>query len=269
MQSPESREKIKEVIPITMLQEFLSSKEAKNFLQEDNRIIGCIDGRVLPEGCLGLAGSGILLPRDPETDLPKEQYMKILTEMVKKDELETLTWHRGHGGCGAAKIYLKSKGIEKPTDDQATEAAQSFAERLGAELSRRAEKKVKVKEAEAPGGHNETGVYVDFTNKLDLMPELDTERELPNGFMINPRLTNDFKYAVEEIKVAVSIAFGSHGKGSDAFTKEEPFFIMLVDYKGNPLPLNGLPKMIQGMIDSNFSQYKEKIKIQTANTLVA
>jgi hypothetical protein len=260
MRSPEARETEKEIISPNQLSTFMTSNEAEPFLQEDNRIIGCIDGRVLPEGCLGLAGSGILLPRDSKTDLPEEKYMEILTNMVKKGELETLTWHKGHGGCGAAKIYLVSKGIENPTDEQAAEAAQSFAEKLGAELSRRAGKKVKVEEAEAPGPHSELGAYVDFTNKLDLKPEKAT-RELPNGFMMNPRLTNDFNYLVIELKVAIGIAFKHQ-----TFSKENPFFIMLVDYKNNPLPIGELPQLIDKMIDEKYKEHKDKIKIQTTNT---
>lgn len=250
-----------------MLKDFLSSPEAKNFLQADNKIVGCIDGRVLPEGCLGLAGSGILLPRDPSTDLPKEEYMEILANMVKEGKLEELTWHKGHGGCGAAGIYLRKTGVQKPDEELIAKTAKDFAERMGAELKKRTGKTVKVYEAPAPGGHGEVGAYVDFTNRLDLRPELDTDNELPNGFMINPRLTNDFGYTIEEIKVAISIAFGGHGKGPDAFSPENPYFIMLVDYKGNPMPLNGFNKKIEAMIASDFPKYKDKIKVQIANTV--
>jgi len=249
------------------LQNLLSSQEAKNFLQEDNTTIGCIDGRVLPEGCLGLAGSGILLPRDPQTDLPQEKYMKILEGMVREGKLTTLTWHRGHGGCGAAGIYLRKTGHKNPSEGDIARAAEEFAERLGAELERRTGKVVNVFEAQAPGHHNESVAYVDLTNRLDLEPESEPDKKLPNGFMINPRLTNDFDYTLEEIKVAISISFGSHGKGPDAFTPKNPYLVMLVDYEGNPMPINGFAEKIQAMIDSDFSQHKDKIKIQTANTV--
>jgi hypothetical protein len=259
---------MKAIVSPRTLSELLGSKDASNFLQESNRTVGCIDGRVLPEGCLGLAGSGILLQRDADhPDLPAERYLRTLSAMVENGELEGLTWHRGHGGCGAAGIHLRSTGIANPTEREIERAAREFTETLGAELSRRARRRVAVWEADAPGAHGELGAYVDFTNKLDLMPEREPGRELPGGFMISPRLTNDLSYVVQEIGVAISIAFGGHGRGAAAFNKEDPFFVLLLDCQGNPLTVAGLPDMIHHMVLKDYPQLADKIAVRTVLTV--
>jgi hypothetical protein len=262
----------KELIPIHDLKDFLENPEAAPFFLGENTEMGCMDGRVKPEGGLGLAGSGILLPRDPENkELPAKQYRDILVKMASEGKLTKITWHHGHGGCGAAGLYLKKSGIEKPTEVQISKAAQDFAENLTQFINRELKKShnkhtVIVEEAPAEGNHGERGVYVDMTNRLDLISsDMSVKKQLPNGFTVNPRLTNDLGYVVEEIKVAISIAFKGHGLGEREFTEENPFFIMVADSKENPLPVKNFPAMVNKMIRENYAEYANRIKIQTAN----
>ena len=259
----------KTVVPANQLSKFLASPEAAPFFEEDNLIIGCIDGRVMPEGVLGLAGSGILLPRDPDNNaLPDKKYMDILVKMVKEGKLTTLTWHRGHGGCGAAKLYLKNIGVEGLREEDVGKVAKEFVQNLVAELNKRqTEVTVKAEEASAEGHHGEKGVYVDLTNRLDLKPERMPDLELPNGFTVNPRLTNDLEYATIEIGVAIDIAF-SHDKDGKTFTAENPFFIYILDFPGNPLSLEGFPEMIRKMVSEKPPEFKNRIKIETVNVKV-
>jgi hypothetical protein len=262
----------KEVVSIHSLKDFLESPKGAPFFLGENTEVGCMDGRVKPEGALGLAGSGILLPRDPgNKDLPAKQYRDILVRMAAHGKLTKITWHKGHGGCGAAKLALKNAGNKNPTEKEIARAAQDFAENLtrfiNAELKKsKSDYQVEVEEAPAEGQHGERGVYVDMTNRLDLIslnPRVD--QQLPNGFTVNPRLTNDLGYVVEEIKVAISIAFGDHGLGKNTFTEKDPFFIMIANSQENPLPVNNFPDMIDKMIRMNYAEYANRIKIQTAN----
>jgi len=88
--------------------------------------------------------------------------------------------------------------------------------------------------------------------------ELSNKKERDDITFID---ANDYEYLCVELEVAIGIAF-KHQR----FTKENPFFIMLVDYKNNPLPVGELPKMIENMIEEKYKEHKDKIKIQITNS---
>jgi hypothetical protein len=257
----------KEMVSPNKLATFLRGKEGEAFLQEDNCEVGCMDGRVMANGALGLAGSGILLPRDPVTDLPKQEYLDNLAAMAKEGKLTKLTWHRGHGGCGAAKLALKAVGNANPSEEEIGWAAKDFAVRLGKKLSEMSGKKIKVEEAAAEGHHGERGAYIDMTNRLDLISHMETQWQLPNGFTMNPRLSNDLDYVTAEVKVAISIAFGDHGLGEKEFTSENPFFVTIVNTRESPLSAKDLEKKIGDMIRKEYPKFADKIRIETTNVV--
>jgi hypothetical protein len=239
-------------------------KEMEPFFQGVNTSIGCIDGRVFDT--TGLAGSGILLERDPETDLPKQEYMDRFVAMAKEGTLKSVTWHAGHGGCGAAKLFLKSKGNENPSDEDAAKVAKDFSERLAKKISKLSGVRIEVFEAPAHGGHDEGGVYLDNTDKLDLEAQDGSDTQIPNGFMMNPLLTNDPDYVLKEVEVAISIAFGGHGKNSkQPFTKENPFFIkwtknpkMMLDPK-DAKKWEKFPAMVKELVETKFPKFADRI----------
>lgn len=279
--NPDHYKMTKDIIPVIKLKAFLESREGEPFFLGENDEIGCMDGRVKPEGALGLAGSGILLPRSGP--LPEEKYLAILTERAKKGFLKTITWHRGYdaaenqpgyGGCGAAKLYLKQIGISDFNEDRVAQEARSFADALAAEINRRLteegnENRVISLEVPGEGDHAEEGCYIDFTDSLDLIaqdPNINVQ--LPNGFMHNPRLTDDSDYLLKEIEIAIKIAFSDHGKNGkeqNYFTAERPFFIHWVESDKKPLSdeerkkWEGFPHKIRKMIEEKYPQYAAKI----------
>ncbi len=192
--------------------------------------------------------------------------MDRFVEMAKKGTLKSVTWHAGHGGCGAAKLFLKSKGMESPSDEEAAKVAKDFSERLAKKIGELSGAKIEVFEAPAHGGHDEGGIYLDNTDKLDLEAQDGSGTQLPNGFMANPLLSNDPDYVLKEVDVAISIAFGDHGKNkTQPFTKENPFFIKWVKSTKNELsPENQkkwekFPEMVRELVAKKYAQYADRI----------
>jgi len=105
-----------------------------------------------------------------------------------------------------------------------------------------------------------------MTNRLDIISmDEGVQVQLPNGFTVNPRLTNDLNYVIAEIKVAISIAFGDHGLGEKEFTEDNPFFVMVMDSKENPLPVHDFPARVEAMVKKEYPKYVDKIEVQTVN----
>lgn len=212
----------------------------------------CMDGRI--NGGYGLAGSGILLKRNPnKPDLPDPIYIENMEEKRDKREIKEICWHRG---CGAAKLYLNSKGNKNPTPEEVDAAAKNFAEKLAAALGLSPAKESKHEMSD----HSEKGIYVDATDKLNTRSEA-----LPNGFLLSPNIPNNLDYNLKEIEVAISISFGGHGPGPDSFSQEKPYFIMLICDEERPDYFKDFAKKIQEMIDNNkqFAQFANKIAIKT------
>jgi hypothetical protein len=264
---------MKEVVNVHGIKQFLESDEGAPFFLGENDEIGCMDGRVKPEGALGLAGSGILLPRGKDSILPEQKYLDILAKRATEGKLKVITWHRGHdeshGGCGAAKLFMKNQGYTTINEDAAAQTAKNFAEALAFKLSEMSGKKIIAKEAPGEGDHSEVGSYFDMTDSLDLISQDESVNvQLPNMFMHNPRLTQDPAYLLEEVKVAIKIAFSDHGKNGknlDYFTKENPFSMKWVESIRKPLTneekavWGGFPKMVMDMIKKEFPSHADKI----------
>jgi hypothetical protein len=287
VQTPNQYEQMKDTIPLHKLAKFLESDEGEPFFLGENDEIGCMDGRVKPEGALGLAGSGILLPRDEGAELPKQKYLDILAKRAKDGKLKAITWHcgeegkghgdHGHGGCGAAKLYMKGEGLT-PTEDSANKTAESFVKKLAAKISEMSGVKIEAKEAPGEGDHSEVGAVLDWTDSLDLISQDgDTRVQLPNVFMHNPRLTNDPAYVLIEIKVAITIALSKHGKNGekqDFFTKENPFMIKWVESAKKPLTneeekiWKDFPEMVREMVKKEFPNDVEKISVLDAKEYI-
>jgi hypothetical protein len=226
-----------------------SAMDNPELFEGKKKEIQCMDGRI--NGGDGLAGSGILLERDPANpDLPNPRYMKILKERVAKGKLKEICWH---SECGAAKLYLKGKGNQNPTPEQVDAAAKDFAEKFGKALG------IPLKEsAHEMAHHSEQGIYIDATDKFNIK-----SKKLPNGFILSPYLTNDFDYHLKEVEVAISISFGDHGPGPDSFSQAKPYFIILMQSANKSDYFDDFADEIQSMIDEKFPQFANKITIRT------
>ena len=202
-----------------------------------------------------MAGSGILLERDKDTNLPAEKYMSIFRQRVNEGKLEKIAYHKD---CGAAKLYLKNNGNASPMPEEVDAEAESFSRRLADHLGIPA-----IETQNEFPNHDEQGIYIDATDRFNEIPA-DAE-QLPNGFVLSPLYTNDFKYHLSEIEVAIGIAFGDHGAGADAFSPDRKYFIMLINDSAKPGYFEGFKDQIRNMIQAKFPQFAEKIDIREIN----
>jgi hypothetical protein len=249
----EVREKIiLNPMTIEQLTNLLESEEGLKYFEGKKKELQCMDGRI--NGGDGMAGSGVLLDRD-KNGLPIAKYMKIFQQRVAEKKLEKVCWHKD---CGAARLYLKLHGDKAPKSEEVDAEAEDFSTRFAEHLG------IPVKETKNEfEKHDEQGIYIDSTDRFNEVPA--NAKQLPNGFVLSPLYTNDFKYHLTEIEVAIGIAFGDHGAGADAFSPESPFFIMLIKDPKNSKYFGKFDKDISEMIKSKFPQFADKIRIKSIN----
>jgi len=184
--------------------------------------------RCIDEGTPGgvhLAGSGILLGVDKAAEILKQAGV---TEITSHDE------------CGAAGIYARQNGLDpSKSDEYGKEFARKLAEKTGLPYT----KHIPIKEMARPSGfHSARVAYYDGTGKFDC----SLVEGLPGGFVVNRRYL-DKSYALEEMKVCISIATGDHGFGS-LITPEAPFLLVAVgDAAGGVFGLEALKKELESL----------------------
>ncbi len=193
------------------------------------KTLKCMDERT--PGGIHLAGAGILLGEE-----------KTL-QFIKDAQIEKVTWHKE---CGAVGLYLKKQG-QTPSGEQIDEEAKKFAEALAKKAG------IEVAEEEMAGEtsfHAARAIYFDNTG------EFNFTEDLPTGFVISRKfLPSD--YAAEELKIAVSIAFGDHGFGK-LFSVEQPLLVVAVSSLDEIDPIQ--QEIEAALID--IDEYKEgRIKL--------
>jgi hypothetical protein len=162
----------------------------------------CMDGRT--KYGFRAAGSGMLLPEDE------------LLAFLKAHNIKTVT---AHEGCGAAKLYCERQGLPTENSDQiAQEWGQSVATRYGLEYAYLPLERM----GPSLEFHPERVCYCDATGNFS---NLDDDR-LPEGFGIDCSAKKEERW-LEEIRIALDIAFGHHGLG-ERFTAETPFVLTAI-----------------------------------------
>ncbi len=181
-----------------------SVPELKDAFNNKNHDLCCMDERTA-KGALSTPGSGILI----EGDQAQQAYIERLKE-AGVDGVYS------HNECGAAKIYAKEHGIE---DDNAAAVAYSkdLAEKLGVAY------KGHIKSS---GIHPGRAVYYDTTGQIDRGSNAWQEK-MPTGFSVSRNILNE-QEAEDALVLAVKIAFGSHGYGSNAFSEQDPLSVIYI-----------------------------------------
>ncbi len=182
--------------------EYLSSiKDMKKAFIPQNSELVCIDERC--RGKLPIAGSGILLGLEKAAQIAEEAGIKTVTS---------------HEGCGAAKLWAQLNNKCGNPDNHSKDFSQELASRLRVPY-----RHIRHEELQpSTERHVATAIYVVGT-ELFYPTEV---KGLPLGFRTSRRYSAASDVA-EEIKVAASIAFGSHGFG-ELFTPETPLYIIAV-----------------------------------------
>ncbi len=184
--------------------------------------------RCIDEGTPGgihMAGSGIL----SETGA---------LELAKQAKIDGVY---SHEGCGAAALYAKQAGLDvSKSDEIGIEWSKKLAELAGVSYKGH----LVFSQMSRPGDyHTARVVYFDGSGNFD-PTAIDG---VPNGFVISRRFLESF-YALQELQVAINIAFGHHGLGNN-FTSEDPLWVVTVgDNALSEVNLESLTKEIDGIV---------------------
>lgn len=219
---------------------FLSSHDCAVCMDE-----GCAHKK-MDTSKIPMAGSGILFPADSENER-----LEKVAALFKNLGVKKVT---SHEGCGAAGLAFKRDfpGAEAgadAVDELAQDWAKKLAQKIGADFEN-----ISLAEMVRPAGYHVARVaYYDGTGSFN--PDL--VEGAPLGFVIS-RKNLPANYALQELKVALSIAFGHHGFG-ELFSADDPFVIIILGGE-----IETYKKEISQALadDVNFSS--GKIKIESA-----
>lgn len=226
--------------------EFPDFKNA--FVKEMDTVVcideGCSHKDVSGEGKLSVAGGGILLPAHSE-----EERLEIAAKFFGEMGIKNVT---SHEGCGAAKMaYVRDNPGSNPTQEQVNNYAIAWAEKLAQKMGETAYN-IPLSEMERPAEfHTARAVYFDGVGGFNPNKEIG----LPQGFVISKRFIPG-EYPLDELKVAIGIAFGGHGFGK-LFTEKSPFVI--VPMAKSLEELNSLEREIKNALEGN--EHISKIKV--------
>lgn len=212
---------------------------------------GCAHKDYNGEGKLAVAGSGILLPAKSE-----EERVQIAARLFNELGIKNITSHEGCGAVGLA--YKRDFPGSNPSKEELEEYGKAWTKKVTAEMDRmKCEARfdhIAAEEMVRPAEfHNARVVYFDGVGGFNPNHEAD----LPMGFVVSRRFLPG-EYAAEELKVAISIAFGHHGFG-ELFTMEIPFII--IPLAGSEEELEKLKNEIEEALQGNEHFQNKKIKI--------
>jgi len=188
------------------------------------------------------AGYSIPLSHDLDILLPENKFIENFESLRDRNIIKSIASHQN---CGAAKedvkrILLNTEAVKISADivekilshlPQRTieEHAKLFSKTLSLKLNIPDHHIHDEHMERLPTVHKEKVVYIDLIGGT--CPHLAfgfRKMELPNGFILHPFLSN-WENIYNRIEITISIVFSSHGRG-DNFTKENPFFIVLIDH---------------------------------------
>ncbi len=239
------------------------------FLKNDGEVV-CMDGGIvgnhlhmagsgilLPRNAYGVpndptyqilqrlcfqAGYKLPLSQDVDILLPENEYIDNFESLRDRGIVKSIA---SHENCGAAKedikrILLNSEAVDIPADI-VEKILSNLPQRVIEEHAKLFSKTLSIK-LNIPDHHisdehmerlstihKEKIVYIDLIGGTD--PDLAfgfRKMELPNGFILHPFLSN-WENIFNRIEINMSIVFSAQGRG-DNFTKENPFFIVLIDH---------------------------------------
>lgn len=222
--------------------DFVDKKEAVVCMDE-----GCAHKDYKGEGKLSLAGSGILLPASSEIER-----VQIAARLFSELGIKNVTSHEGCGAVGLA--FKRDFPDQNPTPDQLKSYGAEWTKKVVdpmKEMGRDANTDfISAQEMERPAEfHDAQVVYFDGVGGFNP----NKESKLPKGFVVSRKFLPG-EYAVEELKVAVGIAFGKHGLAK--FNAETPFVVVVM--ADNAKSLADLQQEVSGGLEGNhnFSNIK-------------
>ena len=184
-----------------------------------------------------------------------------------------------HAKCGAATLAVKAEFEDLGWDTAnipdilIDKKAIDYAERMATTITEAAQKMeyslevevefIGIQEIEPRTFHNAVGSMVNVTDSqsLDLTkPHLDPKVFNENvDPMFNISGFGEDETIIDRLKLSVDIAFGGHGMGSEIFTKENPYLVLMIaDSK----------EAVTRTKEQLLPQFKSKIEEKYADHLV-
>ena len=239
------------------------------FLKNDGKVV-CMDGGIvgnhlhmagsgilLPRKAYGVphnityqilqricsqAGYNLPLSLDLDILLPENKFIKNFQSLRDRGIVKCIS---SHENCGAAKedikrILLNAEEVDIPADiveQILSHLPQRVIEEHAKLFSKTLSIKLNIPDDHIPDEHMErlSTVHKEKIVYIDLIGGTDEDlafgfrkMELPNGFILHPFLSN-WENIYNRIEINLSIVFSVHGRG-DNFSKENPFFIVLIDH---------------------------------------
>jgi hypothetical protein len=239
------------------------------FLKNDGKVV-CMDGGIvgnhlhmagsgilLPRKAYGVphnityqilqricsqAGYNLPLSLDLDILLPENKFIKNFQSLRDRGIVKCIS---SHENCGAAKedlkrILLNVEAVDIPADTVEqilSHLPQRVIEEHAKLFSKTLSIKLNIPDDHIPDEHMErlSTVHKEKIVYIDLIGGTDEDlafgfrkMELPNGFILHPFLSN-WENIYNRIEINLSIVFSVHGRG-DNFSKENPFFIVLIDH---------------------------------------
>ena len=246
-------------------EQYLSSLEnINNAFEEKKKCVCCMDegtAHMNMEGKYALAGSGILYPA-----ASREERLDKVADLLIELGVHEIT---SHDGCGAAKIACERDGLQTDGSD---EYGKKWAEDLRRVMQEKlagkhevAYRHIDIKDMTRPAEyHNARTVWFDGTGRFN--PAV-LGKKAPQGFVIDYKndihknADEDVKgYPFEELKVALTIAFGHHGF-EKLFNQENPFVVVVM--ADDQQELDRLKELAVGFVNGlNISdETKKAVKI--------
>jgi hypothetical protein len=188
------------------------------------------------------AGYNLPLSLDLDILLPENKFIKNFQSLRDRGIVKCIS---SHENCGAAKedikrILLNAEEVDIPADiveQILSHLPQRVIEEHAKLFSKTLSIKLDIPDDHIPDEHMErlSTVHKEKIVYIDLIGGTDEDlafgfrkMELPNGFILHPFLSN-WENIYNRIEINLSIVFSIHGRG-DNFSKENPFFIVLIDH---------------------------------------
>jgi hypothetical protein len=216
----EQREQINEILRNGVEAYVRDIPNLENAFEGREHTLCCMDEGTA-RGDMRSAGSGILTEGEDR---------KAFLQSLLDAGVEQVT---SHEGCGAAALFRKKHGLESMSvDDVAKAEAQKIVAELNA-MRKEGEPEVSyaghITDLSRPKEfHNARTVYYDATGKFNP----SKVAELPPGFVVSRRFMNP-EQAINEVKIALAIAFGDHGFGNK-FSSQEPLLLVPIADQTEP-----------------------------------
>lgn len=229
-----------------------SSGDFENYIKSVPDIDRAFEGRDLevccvdegtPYGCMRFAGSLILNIEHADT----------IVQLLQSAGVRGVY---SHAGCGAVALYATQNNLDPSrVDEYAIDWAKKFANKLSVPYKGHLGSENMPALKRPTEFHIARVIYYDGTGRFNP----DHSMDLLPGFVISRRYHVHASDALNEVKIAISIATGNHGFG-DLIDEHSPIHIIVIgDESNQEFSVDVLKKEIESIV----GEYNGKVVMES------